>query len=65
MGVGSVKFTEQVQPDAKLLQFRIDIRRIMSRQITLGIANGTMLIDGKTAYETEDMRVTLFSDPEG
>lgn len=65
LGVGSVKFTEQVQPDAKLLQFRIDIRRIMSRQITLGIANGTMLIDGKTAYETEDMRVTLFSDPEG
>ena len=37
----------------------------MARQITLGIANGVMLVDGKVAYETEDLRVTLFTDPEG
>ncbi len=65
LGVGSVKFTGQVQPDAKLVQYRIDIRRVMARQITLGIANGVMLVDGKVAYETEDLRVTLFTDPEG
>src|SRR5690606_37312210 len=58
LGVGSVKFTGQVQPGAKLVQYRIDIRRVMARQITLGIANGVMLVDGKTAYETEDLRVT-------
>ena len=25
----------------------------------------TPFIDGKVAYETEDLRVTLFTDPEG
>lgn len=65
LGVGSVKFTGQVQPGAKLVQYRIDIRRVMARQITLGIANGVMLVDGKTAYETEDLRVTLFTNGEG
>lgn len=62
LGVGSVKFSEQVQPDAKLVTYRIDLRRVMSRKITLGIANGVMLVDGKTAYEAEDLRVTLFTE---
>ncbi len=61
LGAGGVKFTEQVTPDSKLVRYRIDIRRVMSRQITLGIANGVMEVDGKTAYETEDLRVTLFT----
>jgi len=61
LGVGKVGFSEQVQPDAKLVSYHIDIKRIMSRQITLGIADGVMKVDGKTAYETEGLRVTLFT----
>ncbi|MBL95984.1 MAG: 3-hydroxydecanoyl-[acyl-carrier-protein] dehydratase [Alphaproteobacteria bacterium MarineAlpha3_Bin5] len=60
LGVGAVKFSDQVKPDAKLLSYKIDIKRIISRQITLGIANGTMLVDGRLAYEASDLRVTLF-----
>lgn len=61
LGVGKVGFSEQVQPDAKLVSYHIDIKRIMSRQIALGIADGVMKVDGKTAYEAEGLRVTLFT----
>ena len=64
LGVGNVKFTGQVQPEAKLVTYNIDIKRVMNRQITLGIANGTMLVDGEVAYEAEGLKVTLFGESE-
>lgn len=63
LGVGEVKFTNQVTPEAKLVTFEIDLRRVVSRQITMGIANGIMKVDGETAYEASDMKVTLFGQP--
>jgi len=62
LGVGAVKFTVQVQPDAKLVTYHLDIKRVVNRQITLGIANGVMKVDGETAYEAEGLRVTLYSE---
>jgi 3-hydroxyacyl-[acyl-carrier protein] dehydratase/trans-2-decenoyl-[acyl-carrier protein] isomerase len=64
LGVGGVKFTGQVQPSATLVSYHIDIKRVMNRQITLGIADGVMKVDGETAYEAESLRVTLFSPDE-
>ncbi len=61
LGVGNVKFTDQVTPVAKKVTYHIDIKRVMSRQITLGIADGRMTVDGKLAYEASDLRVTLFT----
>jgi len=64
LGVGNVKFSEQVQPGASLVSYSIHIRRVMTRQITLGIADGRMLVDGETAYEAENLRVALFAGVE-
>jgi len=61
LGVGEVKFTDQVTPDRSLVQYRVDIKRVLSRKIPLGIANGVMLVDGELAYEATDMKVTLFT----
>ena len=33
----------------------------MSRKITLGIADGLMKVDGESAYEASDLKVTLFT----
>lgn len=64
LGVGEVKFTEQVQPAASLVSFAVDIKRVMSRKITLGIADGKMLVDGTIAYVAEGMKVSLFTEDE-
>lgn len=61
LGVGQVKFTDQVTPDKSLVEYRVDIKRVMSRQITLGIADGMMKVDGNIAYEASDLKVTLFT----
>lgn len=61
LGAGQVKFTDQVTPDKSLVEYRVDIKRVMSRQITLGIADGIMKVDGNIAYEASDLKVTLFT----
>jgi len=62
LGVGNVKFTGQVQPNAKLVSYKINIKRVLKRQITLGIADGIMEVDGIIAYVAEGLKVTLFTN---
>jgi 3-hydroxyacyl-[acyl-carrier protein] dehydratase/trans-2-decenoyl-[acyl-carrier protein] isomerase len=62
LGVGEVKFTEMVRPDAKLVTYVIDLKRVIMRKLVLGIADGVMKVDGKIAYEAKDLRVALAVD---
>lgn len=64
LGVGQVKFTDQVTPDKSVVEYRVDIKRVLSRKITLGIADGIMKVDGNVAYEAADLKVTLFNAEE-
>ena len=61
LGVGSVKFTEQVNPSAKLISYIIDIKRVFKRKITLCIAAGIMKVDGVNAYAAEGLKVAVFT----
>lgn len=60
LGVGEVKFSGQVLPQNKLVTYVIDFKRVIMRKLVLGIADGTMLVDGKPVYEAKDLRVGLF-----
>lgn len=62
LGVGEVKFTGMVLPTAKLVTYAIDFRRVMKGKLVMGIADGTMMVDGKTIYEAKDLRVGVFQD---
>ena len=65
LGVGEVKFTGQVLPEAKLVQYQINIKRIITRKLVLGIADGTVEVDGRKIYTATDLRVGLFTSTEG
>ncbi len=60
LGAGKVKFSGQVLPSAKLVTFQLDIRRVISRKLVLGLADGTMSVDGREIYKADDLRVGLF-----
>jgi 3-hydroxyacyl-[acyl-carrier protein] dehydratase/trans-2-decenoyl-[acyl-carrier protein] isomerase len=60
LGVGKVKFTGQILPTAKLVTFQIDIKRVISRKLVLGMADGTVSVDGREIYTAEDLKVGLF-----
>ena len=64
LGAGNVKFSGQVTPKNKLVTYRIEMRRVMLRKLVMGVADGTMLGDGKEIYTAEDLRVGLFKSTE-
>lgn len=61
LGVREVKFRGQVLPGAKLVTYRINIKRLIMRKLTMGIADAVMDVDGKIIYEATDLRVGLFA----
>ena len=63
LGVGEVKFTGQVLPEAKKVTYRLNIKRVINRKLVLGIADGIVEVDGKVIYETTDLKVGLFENP--
>ena len=64
LGVGEVKFTGQVLPSAKIVQYQIDIKRVIARGLVMGIADATMSIDGREIYAAKNLRVGLFTSTE-
>jgi 3-hydroxyacyl-[acyl-carrier protein] dehydratase/trans-2-decenoyl-[acyl-carrier protein] isomerase len=65
LGCGKVKFFGQVLPEAKLVTYQIDIKRVISRKLNMAIADATMSVDGREIYSAEDLRVGLFSSTDG
>ena len=64
LGVGEVKFTGQVLPTAKVVNYQIDIKRVIARDLVMGIADATMSIDGREIYVAKNLRVGLFTSTE-
>lgn len=64
LGVGEVKFSGQVLPDTRRVTYHIDIKRVINRRLVLGIADGVVKADDHTIYETQNLRVGLFTSPE-
>ena len=60
LGVGEVKFTDQVLPSVSRLVYHVDLKRVRQGKLVLGIADGTVEADGKRIYEARDLRVALF-----
>lgn len=62
LGVGEVKFSGMVLPEAQKVSYIVHLKRIIMRKLVLGIGDGLMKVDGKPIYEAKDLRVGLFQD---
>lgn len=62
LGVGEVKFTGQVLPTAKKVTYKITFKRVIKRKLFMGIADGTVSVDGRVIYTATDLKVGLFTD---
>jgi len=63
LGADNIKFFGQVLPSAKIVTYRIDIKRVINRGAIVGLADGEMYVDGKKIYTAEKLKVGLFKDP--
>ena len=63
-GCGEVKFTGQVLPSAKLVQYEIEISRVINRKLVMAQTDARMLVDGREIYSAKDLKVGLFTSTE-
>ena len=60
LGVGEVKFIDQVLPTVKKVVYEVHLKRVFRSKLVLGIADGYLEADGRRIYEARDLRVGLF-----
>lgn len=65
LATGEVKFTGMITPEVKLVEYVVDLKRVINRRLVLGIGDGLLKADGEVMYRATDLRVGLFTDDEG
>ena len=61
LGSGEIKFTGEVLPTAKKVTYHLTLTRVIERRLIMGIANGTVAVDGEVIYTAKDLKVGLFT----
>ncbi|MEH6822329.1 MAG: 3-hydroxyacyl-[acyl-carrier-protein] dehydratase FabA [Motiliproteus sp.] len=61
LGAGEIKFFGQVLPSAKKVTYHLELSRLIERKLVMGIADGTMSVDGREIYSAKDLKVGLFT----
>lgn len=62
LGASEVKFFGQVLPTAKKVTLIIEMKRILNLDLTVGIGEGSMLVDDREIYTAKGLKVGLFQD---
>ncbi len=62
LGVDEVRFFGQVLPQAKLVSYRIHIKRVVTRRLIMATADASLAADGREIYTASGLRVGLFDD---
>ena len=57
LGVGEVKFTGMITPKTKVVEYVIDMKRVILRRLKLAIADGVVKADGQVIYAASDLKV--------
>jgi 3-hydroxyacyl-[acyl-carrier protein] dehydratase/trans-2-decenoyl-[acyl-carrier protein] isomerase len=62
LAAGEIKFSGMVLPSARLVEYGIDLKRVLRSKLVLGIGDGWLKVDGATIYKAKDLKVGLFQD---
>ena len=63
LSLGEIKFSKMVLPTTKLVEYGVDLKRVLRSKFVLGIADGWLKADGETIYLAKDLKVGLFRGP--
>ncbi|MCB1623514.1 MAG: bifunctional 3-hydroxydecanoyl-ACP dehydratase/trans-2-decenoyl-ACP isomerase [Pseudomonadales bacterium] len=64
LGVDEVRFSGQVLPTVRLVEYQIDIKRVIERKLVMIVGDAALIADGARIYSATGLRVGLFSTPE-
>lgn len=60
IGVDAVRFFGEILPQSGTVQYRLNVRRILNREFTLGVADGEVWVNDQQVYRADQLRVALF-----
>jgi 3-hydroxyacyl-[acyl-carrier protein] dehydratase/trans-2-decenoyl-[acyl-carrier protein] isomerase len=63
LGVGEVKFFGEILPHNKVVTYQVDVKRVLTKAIVLGIADGDVHVDGQHIYSARNLKVGLIQGP--
>ena len=63
LGVGEIKFVEEIKSDKQLIQYKVNIKRSMSKKgFSIGYGDGQIIHQDKIIYHANDLKVGLFNE---
>lgn len=61
LGCGEVKFTDQVLPESGVVEYKVEVKKLIQRKLVMGVADAELNCDGKKLYSCKDIKVALFN----
>ncbi|MGI9461616.1 MAG: bifunctional 3-hydroxydecanoyl-ACP dehydratase/trans-2-decenoyl-ACP isomerase [Alphaproteobacteria bacterium] len=61
LGLGELKFMGEILPSAKLVRYKVDIKRLILNRLIMGVGDGELSVDDKLVYQAKDLKVGLFT----
>ena len=62
LGCGEVKFKGQIRPHHKKVTYRLDIKKIITKPIWMGLTDATVEVADRTIYFAKNVQVGLFEN---
>ncbi|NOX42642.1 MAG: bifunctional 3-hydroxydecanoyl-ACP dehydratase/trans-2-decenoyl-ACP isomerase [Gammaproteobacteria bacterium] len=59
LGVGKVKFSGQIYPNAGCIHYQLHIKRVIKKPMVMGIADGRVIHNCNVIYQANDLKVGL------
>ena len=57
-----MRFSGQVLPHVKRVEYRIDIKRVIARKLVMIVGDASLFADGEPIYSAKGLRVGLFNN---
>ena len=54
-----MKFGGEILKESKLVEYKINMKKIIKRGVIVGVGDGSVLVDGKEIYTAEGLKVGL------
>ena len=63
LGVGEIKFVEEIKPDKKLIKYKVNLKKSLSKKgFSIGYGDGQIIHQDKIIYHANDLKVGLFNE---
>ena len=59
LGAGNVKFGGEILKNSELVEYHIDMKKVIKRGVIVGVGDAVVKVDGKELYKAENLKVGL------